>query len=746
MMTKLFSQESVDPDPYVNTWMYLFDFLFVFRTIQLMYAESKELIPAAQNGLDGIIDYMEFWNAIDWISIISGLVSAGLWLNLLMDVNSMNEQVLELPMSAAHDRFYHFEKNTTWLSEEDLMMTFDEGQTAYEAQLDGILDGMGVLTSQVGDIRKSMSLFTFVMMFRFFKAFRANPRLAIATNTLSGAAIDIVHFGVVFIVIFYSFALIGHISFGHLHPGFRDTYYMSITCWDILMGDFDTMGLVAVDSQMGPLWNLGFMGIVLLILLNMLLAIIFDTYGEVKSKQGSDVLTIWAQAYHTYHQINEQRGFVATWPIICEFEDDDDPAHPEEIVTAESLRAAFTARDGINMSFAQATYMVEKAAEWVKAEFEKNQDSLSIENVLVSMAKMTGMVRRIQEKTWEKMSYIQDMNATTRQMLTFIPGVPNLPVMFGAGASPREQTLPVVHNRGNVFGGALNAVPGGMGMGGAPGMGAPGMGAPGMGAPGMGAPAMGAPAMGAGAPPMNMQPGQPMMGQQPFGASPNTTMNTMMNTSTMSTTAPAHTTMMVSNNTMGSTGSGHDGAISPHKSSNKHDAPFGSAEIRDEIKGWATTGSQIGKHALEKLENVERRVRIIEKGVERTTDALARGSRDELLERVLAEVEEMKKSVTSITEVQKQQMRLLQDVVARTRVLEKNQGTQGEELQNILMAAQSAARASAPPAAAEEAEESDVDPNTRTAQPGQLGADRGDGVVATSSKNGSRRLLGAPPA
>merc|ERR1719420_1204505 len=188
-----------------------------------------------------------------------------------------------------------------------------------------------------------------------------------------------------------------------------------------------------------------------------------------------------------------------------------------------------------------------------------------------------------------------------------------------------------------------------------------------------------------------------MGGNMMMGASPNTTMTTM-NTSTMSTTAPQGNTMMVStNNMMGSTGSHHDiSPISPNKSSNKH-APFGSDDIREEIKGWASTGAQIGKHALEKLENVERRVRIIEKGVERTTDALARGSRDELLERVLAEVEEMKKTVNTITEVQKQQMRLMQDMSVRTKVLEKNQGSQGEELANILMAAQSAARAAAPP-------------------------------------------------
>ena len=52
-----------------------------------------------------------------------------------------------------------------------------------------------------------------------------------------------------FIVIFLSFALIGHISFGHLHPGFRDIYFMSLTCWDILMGDFDTYSLVAIGAQ-----------------------------------------------------------------------------------------------------------------------------------------------------------------------------------------------------------------------------------------------------------------------------------------------------------------------------------------------------------------------------------------------------------------------------------------------------------------------------------------------------------------
>merc|ERR1719174_1870378 len=118
---------------------------------------------------------MEFWNAVDWISIVSGLITGVFWLRLVLGTYELNGVITKLPMSAAHDKFYHFAQNTTWLSEENL-------------------DDVGTLTGQVLQIRYSMSVFTFVMMFRFFKAFRANPRLSIATNTLSGAAVDIVHF------------------------------------------------------------------------------------------------------------------------------------------------------------------------------------------------------------------------------------------------------------------------------------------------------------------------------------------------------------------------------------------------------------------------------------------------------------------------------------------------------------------------------------------------------------------------
>ena len=55
------------------------DIIYALLVFKMMYAESKELIPAIKNGIDGFLDYWEFWNMIDWFSIFTGFVLLGLW-------------------------------------------------------------------------------------------------------------------------------------------------------------------------------------------------------------------------------------------------------------------------------------------------------------------------------------------------------------------------------------------------------------------------------------------------------------------------------------------------------------------------------------------------------------------------------------------------------------------------------------------------------------------------------------------
>ena len=48
--------------------------------------------------LDGVLDYMEFWNAVDWISIVSGLITGVFWLRLVLGTYELNGVITKLPM------------------------------------------------------------------------------------------------------------------------------------------------------------------------------------------------------------------------------------------------------------------------------------------------------------------------------------------------------------------------------------------------------------------------------------------------------------------------------------------------------------------------------------------------------------------------------------------------------------------------------------------------------------------------
>merc|ERR1719305_1795039 len=79
---------------------------------------------------------------------------------------------------------------------------------------------------------------TVSIMLKFFKAFQANPRLQLVTNTLVRAGSDIFHFLVVFSAVFLGFAVTGHILLGNDLVQFRSFSNSIDTCFIVLMGEF----------------------------------------------------------------------------------------------------------------------------------------------------------------------------------------------------------------------------------------------------------------------------------------------------------------------------------------------------------------------------------------------------------------------------------------------------------------------------------------------------------------------------
>lgn len=199
---------------------------------------------------------------------------------------------------------------------------------------------------------------------KFFKAFGANPRLKVVTDTLVAAAEDIVHFFVVFVTVLLTFVIIAHVLFGSDLEEFYTLASSLNTCFFVLMGDFGWYVELVTKTTSLPsamsihvlhFWFWTYMFFMLLVLLNMLLAVILERYSQVTSafKGTRDAPPIWTQSQRFVKRWFATRGFMSLRKIRRLLEVDNDPAHPQDVVTAESLMAAFP-----GMKEKQANYIM----------------------------------------------------------------------------------------------------------------------------------------------------------------------------------------------------------------------------------------------------------------------------------------------------------------------------------------------------------------------------------------------------
>ena len=140
------------------------------------------------------------------------------------------------------------------------------------------------------------------LMFRFFKAFDSQPRLALVSQTFSACMIDVFHFLFVMAAIFSIFSIAAVIMFGHRLPEFVNFFLAVRTCLFIVMGEFEWEELRVVDDSMAFWWLILFFFVIVLLSLNMLLAIVFETYTGVRENIGADAQTLWAQSYETFRR------------------------------------------------------------------------------------------------------------------------------------------------------------------------------------------------------------------------------------------------------------------------------------------------------------------------------------------------------------------------------------------------------------------------------------------------------------
>jgi len=390
-----YDSEGFLADPYENKAIIMCDVIFAILLFNMAWSESKEMFPALQNGLDGFLDYWEFWNAVDWMGVIGGTVCMGLWGSVCTMVGGdLQAAIMALPLKALDKKV--IEEGFLTKTELDELVNYADFQSKLE-HLYGVADSISGLYTT---LRWCITLYSVVLMMKFFKAFKANPRLNIVTQTLLVGSTSIVHFFLVFFVIFLCFAVMATALFGHKIRTYSSFSHSMAMCWRILMGDFDYEEMEAVDWRSAFAWFVSYMVIVFLILFNMLLAIVMDTYSLVASSEPNPQ-TIWFQAVNTLKKTQKQRGHLSLWYLICEFEDDDFPAHNEPICTAKSLRKAFN-----KMSKHNAEYLISAANEWLAA--QEGVLELSMADCIRLVAGVDSMCKKIMNTTHQTYEKIKE--------------------------------------------------------------------------------------------------------------------------------------------------------------------------------------------------------------------------------------------------------------------------------------------------------------------------------------------------
>ncbi|NXO50278.1 PK2L2 protein, partial [Aramus guarauna] len=123
----------------------------------------------------------------------------------------------------------------------------------------------------------------FFAWIKIFKYVSFNKTMTQLSSTLSRCAKDIIGFAIMFFIIFFAYAQLGYLVFGSQVEEFSSFQNCIFTQFRIVLGDFNFETVEAANRILGPIYFITFVFFVFFVLLNMFLAIINDTYSEVKA-------------------------------------------------------------------------------------------------------------------------------------------------------------------------------------------------------------------------------------------------------------------------------------------------------------------------------------------------------------------------------------------------------------------------------------------------------------------------------
>uniref|UniRef100_A0A672L5F3 Polycystin-2 n=1 Tax=Sinocyclocheilus grahami TaxID=75366 RepID=A0A672L5F3_SINGR len=127
------------------------------------------------------------------------------------------------------------------------------------------------------------AVIVFLSWVKLFKFINFNKTMNQLSTTMSRCAKDLMGFAIMFFIVFLAYAQLAYLVFGTQVNDFSTFQACIFTQFRIILGDFDFSEIEEADGVLGPIYFTTFVFFIFMILLNMFLAIINDTYAEVKA-------------------------------------------------------------------------------------------------------------------------------------------------------------------------------------------------------------------------------------------------------------------------------------------------------------------------------------------------------------------------------------------------------------------------------------------------------------------------------
>lgn len=301
---KRLTHRSFKLEPYEGLRDFLYDILFYTHISIIFFMEVIEVCKLCAkikcHPMEFFKEYFNFWNVVDWVSIIVAYAMLGVWTMRYFKIKELENVVLNLPEEL--DKCNITAEHST-CSHELYSALYEEAEAA----------GLWIKDSNLLG-----AFYPVCIMMRLFKAFQAQPRLAMVSMTLYNSATDLAHFGIVFVAAFFSFVVMSIALFGREMTEFADFSRAFMSLFRALVGDFDYEEMSHNNRGIAFCFMALFMVTMFLIMLNMLVAIVMDVYAETKSQLGRSE-PVWEECHEIMmRKWNNIRGNRMPFPKILD--------------------------------------------------------------------------------------------------------------------------------------------------------------------------------------------------------------------------------------------------------------------------------------------------------------------------------------------------------------------------------------------------------------------------------------------